>query len=166
MCLWPLTKGARSADGNLIAIGGGTRRIQIQERDGPEVAVLTGHLGCPTAVAFSPDGRTLASGSDTGEVFPWCEESEQLLYPLCGHKGSVLDLAFSLDGTRLITAGASLSAKPWNHFWWELRVLVSIGKEQAIRGEVLIWPAPALRVRSAADVDNLHSAQSAKLAPG
>ena len=38
---------------------------------GQEVALLTGHTGDVTSVAFSPDGSTIASGSSDGTVLLW-----------------------------------------------------------------------------------------------
>ena len=38
---------------------------------GDEVALLTGHASIVRAVAFSPDGNTLASGSLDGTILLW-----------------------------------------------------------------------------------------------
>jgi WD40 repeat protein len=64
------------------------------------VRALTGHDTNVRSVAFSPDGRTLASGSDTGEVKLWETSSGKLLYTLTsGH--SAYSVAISSDGTLL-----------------------------------------------------------------
>lgn len=51
-----------SPDGALLAAGGGDDRIHLFDAtDGARFDVLTGHADLVTAVAFSPDGDTLAS---------------------------------------------------------------------------------------------------------
>jgi WD40 repeat protein len=51
-----------SPDGALLAAGGADRRIHVFEAaDGARYDVLEGHADLVTAVAFSPDGATLAS---------------------------------------------------------------------------------------------------------
>lgn len=56
-------------------------------------------------LAFSPDGRTLVSGSDAGEVKLWDVLTRRELFSLPGPR-SVSCAVFSPDGSHLVTSGA------------------------------------------------------------
>src|SRR5262249_47300735 len=56
------------------------------------------------SVAFSPDGRTLASGDADWEVKLWEAATAKEIRPLSGHTDYVFDLAFSPDGRYLASA--------------------------------------------------------------
>ncbi len=72
----------------------------------PGIAVLTGHTGAVYSVAFSPDGKTLASGSFDGTVRLWdATTGHQTGNPLTGHTGAVRSVAFSPDGKTLASGG-------------------------------------------------------------
>src|SRR5262249_22565934 len=74
---------------------------------------LTGHSDAVNAVAFSPDGKRLASGSDDDTIRFWDSVTGKEVARLKGHADSVLGLAFSPDGTLLASAGADAVAKIW-----------------------------------------------------
>ncbi len=64
------------------------------------------HTSFVWSLAFSPDGRLLASGSADGTARLWRAEDGALLHTLKAHTGIVWSLAFSSDG-RLLASGAS-----------------------------------------------------------
>jgi len=56
------------------------------------------------SIAFTPDGRMLASGDTNTTVLVWDVSSGQLLYTL-NHEATVNSVAFRPDGTILAAAG-------------------------------------------------------------
>ncbi|CAM5626529.1 Novel STAND NTPase 1 domain-containing protein OS=Streptomyces tendae OX=1932 GN=GUR47_20980 PE=4 SV=1 [Streptomyces tendae] len=84
---------------------------------GPPVALNTRYAG-PDTLAFSPDGRTLATAYDDRTVQLWNTDDpsspRRLGRPLTGHTGYVNTLAFSPDGRTLASGGADDAVRLWN----------------------------------------------------
>jgi serine/threonine protein kinase/Tol biopolymer transport system component len=83
--------------------------------------VLSGHRFEVYTVAFSPDGKTLASGGGyfsadlkPGEIMIWDVETGKLRESLKGHTGGVWSVAFSPDGKTLASASADKTVKLWD----------------------------------------------------
>jgi WD40 repeat protein len=77
----------------------------------PELVVQTGHSSLVTAVAFSPDGKTLATGSldETIKLWDTATGSEFRTF----RAGLVIAVAFSVDGKTLASGGGDKSVTLW-----------------------------------------------------
>ena len=118
---------AFSPDGKTIAVAAGQEKV-IHLFDSRSMALrrtLRGHKDQVLAVAFSGDGRKIASGSWSGEVRLWdLEESTEKI--LAGHKAGVWSLAFSSDGRLLATGSMDRTLRIWD--------IRSGGKAKVLRG--------------------------------
>ena len=106
--VWPLEEGNRDQfrDECLFAIG-------------RTVKTLRGHTNMLSCVAFSPDGRTLATGAYDNTAKLWDAQTGALRATLEGHDRAVFVLgfqclAFSPDGRTLATGPLNRYAKLWD----------------------------------------------------
>jgi WD40 repeat protein len=105
-----LVTGDRSGDVRLWDIGG------IGQRD--ELITLRGHEKPVSTLAFSPDGRLVATGSWDHDIRVWDLQTQNLLRLLPGHTDSVTNVKFSPDGRRLASSGKDGAIRLWDTATW------------------------------------------------
>lgn len=104
-------------DGKILVSGsnsyGGTIKVWNLQT-GELLYSLPKNIEGVTSVAISPDGKTLASGSEDTTVKLWDLTSGTLQATLFGHTGTVRSVAFSPDGTLLASGSEDSTIKLWN----------------------------------------------------
>jgi len=72
------------------------------------------HAGPVNGVAFSPDGKHVATASSDMTAKVWDATNGHLIVTLHGHSSRVNGISYSPDGTRLATAGEDGTTRQWN----------------------------------------------------
>ncbi len=84
---------------------------------GLQFSTLDAHPNNVRALAFSPDGRTLAGGGEDGTIEFWDVSTFRELISLEAHAGGLKFLAFSDDGHTLASCGASADGRGEIFLW-------------------------------------------------
>ncbi len=79
-----------------------------------EPRVLLGHADKVWDVAFSPDGKRIASAGHDQTIKVWDVRARKELLWLRGHDGAVLSVCFSPDGSKIVSASADGTVKVWD----------------------------------------------------
>src|SRR5262249_24346297 len=101
---------ASSPDGRLIAVGGSKQTRILDGGTGNEVT----SLATAPPLAFSPDGRTLASQGSNSSIRLWETAGWKEQGTLQGHEAGVGAIVFSPDGKTLASGGGGDEVRLWD----------------------------------------------------
>ncbi len=101
-----------------------------EAESGKELLTLRGHLNSLFGVAFSPDGKRLATASEDQTAKVWEAESGKELLTLRGHSGIVSAVAFSPDGKHLAAASWDWTVQVYA---LDLRELLNLARSRVTR---------------------------------
>lgn len=125
-------------------------------RSGEMVGRLSGHTNAVNALAFSPDGRNLVSGSSDATALIWNMEAREISRVLSGHNERINAIAFLPGGQEIVSAGHGGELNIWSTATGERRATLG-GHKAAIMslaiaadgtiatgdraGEIRVWSA-------------------------
>jgi len=109
---------AVSADASEVAVGGKDNSIYIYSLSGTALsqqAVLAGHRGFLTTIAYSPDGRHIASADQNRDVFVWDRANRKLkIEGWVFHNARVTSLAWNANSNHIVTGSLDSHVYVWS----------------------------------------------------
>jgi WD40 repeat protein len=103
--------------GERLTSGGGDNTIRLWTSPATPAGAarsLAGLTGAATAMALSPDKKTLAVAAAEGPIQVFDLASGQIAKTLAGHMGPVTGLRFQSNGARLASSGADKTLRVWD----------------------------------------------------
>jgi eukaryotic-like serine/threonine-protein kinase len=89
----------------VVVLDAATRRV---------LHTMVGHTADVVGIAFSPDGRRIATASFDRTIKLWDAATGREVFTLRGHTAGLLALTFSPDGRRIVSGGIDFTARVWD----------------------------------------------------
>ena len=107
-----------SPDGALLAVGSTIGVWLHDAQSGKALSLIAIDMDAINNVSFSPDGKTIATGSGhvigDRRVHLWDVDTATLKYTFDGHQGSVSGISFSPDGKTIATGSRDGRVRLWD----------------------------------------------------
>jgi WD40 repeat protein len=108
---------AYSPDGNLLAVASPTGIDFLDARSYEKISSINTDFGV-LRIAFSPDSKIIASGSEDKNLRIWNVSDGTLLQTLKGHTWTIYGVDFSSDGKLLVSGAIDNTIRLWRVSDW------------------------------------------------